>query len=228
MISRRFVRGLGVLAAAAAFAAIPWSAVLAGEDMPGSKPAEKPKQEPKEKAPELPKAPDFSVKDLDGKDRTLGEFAGKWVVLEWINLGCPFVRKHYDPSAMQALQQKYKDKGVVWLSVCSTNPTHKDYRTAADFKKDVATYKAVPAAVLLDSDGVMGKAYGAKTTPEIRIINGKGEIVYQGAIDDDPSMKGDPSKANCYVSQVLDAVLDGKAAPVASTKPYGCSVKYAK
>ena len=222
MMNLRIGRRTALLAAAAlAVVSLPFVSAFADE----SKPAEKPPEEKKE--PVLPKAPDFKLMDIDGKERTLAEFKDKWVVLEWTNYSCPFVVKHYKPGAMQALQAKYTAKGVVWLSICSSAEGKQGHLSPADWKKAVADAKASPTAVLLDADGATGLAYGAKTTPDMRVINGKGELVYSGAIDDDPSAKGDPAKASCYVSQVLDAVLEGKTPPVTSTKPYGCSVKYA-
>lgn len=217
----RFGRRTALLAAAAlAVVSVPFLSAFADDAKPAAPPEEK-------KEAVLPKAPEFKLKDLDGKERTLAEFQGKWVVLEWTNYGCPFVKKHYVPGAMQALQTKYTGKGVVWLSICSSAEGKQGYMTPEEWKKAVAEAKSAPTAVLLDADGATGMAYGAKTTPDMRVINGKGEIVYSGAIDDDPSVKGDPTKATCYVAQVLDAVLDGKTPPVTSTKPYGCPVKYA-
>jgi peroxiredoxin len=193
-----------------------------------AKPAKPAEAAPKAAETAEAKAADFKVKDLDGKERTLAEFKDKWIVLEWANYGCPYVKKHYDPGHMQKLQKTYTDKGVVWLTVCSTEAKHKDYLSADDFKKAVAEKKAVPTAVLLDTDGAMGKAYGARKTPEIRIVNPKGTIVYSGAIDASVDPKADPAKTQNYVVDVLDAVLADKACPIAKTEPYGCSVKYAK
>lgn len=178
--------------------------------------------------PARPAAPAFKVKDSQGKERTLEEFKGKWVVVEWVNPSCPFVKKFYAPGFLQAMQKKYADKGVVWLLACSTNPDHKDYMTAEQWKTYVAEAKVPAAAVLLDADGTMGKAYGATRTPEMRVICPQGTIVYTGAIDDNPAAKADPATARNYVAEVLDAVLAGKDAPLASAPAYGCSVKYAK
>jgi hypothetical protein len=205
---------------------------LAGDDAapaPKDPPKEQPpKEEPKpeppaapEEAEKAPNAPAFTVKDLDGKDRTLAEFAGKWVVLEWVNPGCPYVKKFYAPGVMQALQKKYVEKGVVWLSVCSTNPAHKDYKTAEQWKAHVAEAKLGATAVLLDSDGVMGKAYGAMKTPEVRIVCPKGTIQYVGAVDDNKDAKADPATARNYVAEVLDAVLADKTPAVTSAAAYG-------
>ena len=184
-----------------------------------------PKADPKageaEKKPEPVKAPEFTLKDLDGKERTLAEFAGKWVVLEWTNYSCPFVKKHYGPKSMQATQKTYMDKGVVWLSICSSGEGKQGYMLADAWKKAVADAGAAPTAVLLDAEGTVGHLYGARTTPDMRIVDPKGVIVYTGAIDDDSGMKSDPTKAKNYVALVLDAVLAGKDAPISETKAYG-------
>jgi len=180
-----------------------------------------------ETKPVAVKAPDFTLKDLDGKDRKLSDFAGSWVVLEWTNYSCPFVKKQYDPKAMQTLQKKYAEKKVVWLSICSSAEGKQGYLSPEDWKKAMAANGAAPTAMLLDADGTVGHLYDARTTPDMRVIDPKGNLVYKGAIDDNPSAQADPLKSTNYVAQVLDAVLAGKPAPVAETKPYGCGVKYA-
>jgi peroxiredoxin len=172
--------------------------------------------------PEPVKAPDFTLKDLDGKERKLSEFLGKVVVLEWTNYSCPFVKKHYGPGAMQALQKTYTEKGVVWLSICSSAEGKQGFQKTEDWKKAVAEAKASPTALLPDADGTVGHLYGARTTPDMRIVDAKGFLAYSGAIDDDPSMKSDPAKAKVnYVAQALDAMLAGKEPPTAETKAYG-------
>ena len=167
------------------------------------------------------KAPEFALKDLDGKERKLSEFAGKYVVLEWTNYGCPFVKKHYGPGAMQALQKKYTDLGVIWLSICSSADGKEGHMSPEGWKAALAGNKAAPTAVLLDADGKIGHLYAARTTPDMRIIDPTGKLIYSGAIDDTPSPKADPKDAKNYVVQVLDAVLAGKEPPVAETKSYG-------
>ena len=175
------------------------------------------------------KAPAFSLPDLDGKKHALADYKGKWVVLEWINHGCPFVKKHYKTGNMQALQKKYAKKGVIWLSVCSSAPGKQGYFKAEQWKKIQDKKGAMAKAVLLDPDGKVGRLYKARTTPQMVIINPKGGIVYDGAIDSKPYAKSleQTKSADNYVAKVLDAVMAGKEAPVAKTKPYGCSVKYA-
>ena len=211
------------------------SLVRADDTMPAPKPGETPAKpgEPAkpaegEKKAERPAAPAFTLKDLDGKERTLAEFAGKWVVLEWTNYSCPFVKKFYDSGFMQDLQKTYTGKGVVWLSINSSAEGKQGFQSVEEWKKAAADKKVASTAILLDTDGKVGHLYGAKTTPDIRVIDPKGGLVYEGAIDDQNDMKADPKKANNYVVQVLDAVLAGKDAPVKATKPYGCGVKYAQ
>lgn len=173
------------------------------------------------------KAPDFTLKDTSGKEHSLSDFQGKTVVLEWLNYGCPFVLKHYDSGNMQSLQEKYTGKDVVWLSINSTKPAHKDYKDPAESDKATEKHGARPTAVLLDEDGAVGKKYDAKTTPHMYVINPDGVLVYQGAIDSISSTNADDvKKADNYVAAALDAVMAGKEVGNATTKPYGCSVKY--
>jgi peroxiredoxin len=196
-------------------------------------PGEKPKAEkksPKEKDPKDAgetekkgtKAPDFTLLDLAGKKHSLKDFKGKTVVLEWCNYGCPFVKKHYKNGDMQALQKAYTAKGVVWLAIMSTNPKHKDYREPAALKEMNKERKAVPTAMLMDADGTVGRAYKAKTTPTMVVIDKDGYIAYHGAIDSvrsaDPA---DIKEAKNYVREALDAMLAGKPVPVAQTTSYG-------
>lgn len=172
-------------------------------------------------------APDFSLPDLDGKARTLAEFKGKHVVLEWVNHGCPFVKKHYDSDNMQALQKEFTGKGVVWLSICSSAEGKQGHMSAADWKKATADKGAAPTAVLIDADGKVGKLYGAKTTPHMYIVDPKGVLVYQGAIDDKDSYdKTDVQGSRNHVREALNESLAGKPVSKSSTTPYGCSVKY--
>ncbi|HVG93976.1 MAG TPA: thioredoxin family protein [Planctomycetota bacterium] len=177
---------------------------------------------------ERPMAPAFKVKDYDGKERTLEEFKGKYVVLEWVNLECPFVKKHYNGSAnMQKLQKTYADKGVVWLAICSSAAGKQGHLTPEGWKTAYTEKKMAATTVLIDGDGAVGKAYGAKTTPHMWIIGPKGTIEYTGAIDDDRNPQADPAKTKNFVAGALDALLAGKEPPVRETPPYGCSVKYA-
>ncbi len=170
---------------------------------------------------------DFTLKDHKGNSHNLSDFRGKWVVLEWINFGCPFVKKHYDSDNMQSLQKKYTGKDVVWLSICSSAPGKQGYFENHRLTDILKKHKFAGTAYLIDSDGKVGKQFGAKTTPQMVIINPEGEVVYNGAIDDTPSTDQDDIKdSKNYVSHVLDEVMSGKKAPLDYTKPYGCSVKY--
>jgi peroxiredoxin len=168
------------------------------------------------------KAPEFKLKDLDGKERTLKEFEGKTVVLEWVNHGCPYVKKHYESGNMQGLQKKYTEKGVIWLSICSSAEGKQGWMKPEEWKEKQKKLECAPTAVLLDASGEVGKLYGAKKTPTMCIVNAKGVRVYDGAIDDKPSAKQEDIKdAKNYVAQVLDALLDGKESPVRRTDAYG-------
>jgi len=171
-------------------------------------------------------APDFTTLDALGKSHQLSDFKGKHVVLEWTNPGCPFVVKHYNGN-MQALQKEFTAKGVVWLSINSTSKDAFDYLTPAILMAWKNDKKASASAVLMDESGKIGKLYSAKTTPHMVIINPQGLLVYAGAIDSVPSARIDDIKtATNYVRQGLNEALGGKVISVASTRAYGCSVKY--
>lgn len=174
-------------------------------------------------------APDFSLPASDGSNVSLASFKGKYVVLEWFNPGCPFVKKFYEPGKMQSLQETYGAKGVVWLSINSSAKGKEGYTDAKEAAALRTKWNIKAASSLLDADGKVGKLYGAKTTPHIYIINPEGNVIYAGAIDDKATTdSADIAGAKNYVSTTLDAVLATPAKPVevASTKPYGCSVKY--
>lgn len=172
-------------------------------------------------------APDFVAVDTSGVKHKLSDFAGKFVVLEWTNPGCPFVRKHYGSGNMPATQKAATDKGVVWLAINSTERAASDYLKADALDAWMKSQKAAPTAVLMDEDGVIGQVYGARTTPHIFIIDPKGTLVYAGGIDSIASARVDDIKtATNYVNQALGEVLGGKPVSMASTRPYGCSIKY--
>ncbi len=172
-------------------------------------------------------APDFVAVDTSGAKHKLSDFAGKFVVLEWTNPGCPFVRKHYGSGNMPATQKAATDKGVVWLAINSTERAASDYLKADALDTWMKSQKAAPTAVLMDEDGVIGQVYGARTTPHIFIIDPKGMLVYAGGIDSIASARADDIKtATNYVNQALGEVLGGKPVSTASTRPYGCSIKY--
>ncbi|UCF42403.1 MAG: thioredoxin family protein [Planctomycetota bacterium] len=168
------------------------------------------------------KAPQFTLKNYDGKEVSLSDYAGKTVVLEWFNYECPFVLYHYEkPKTMAGLADKYKDKDVVWLAVNSTK--HLSVEKNENFaEKHNLTYP-----ILDDRSGKVGRAYGAKTTPHMFIIDAKDKIVYDGAIDDSP-MGNKKEDAVNYVDKALAELTAGKAVSTPKTKPYGCSVKYAR
>jgi peroxiredoxin len=177
-------------------------------------------------APAGQPAPAFTAADLAGKPVNLADYKGKTVVLEWHNFGCPFVQKHYRSGNMQALQKKY-GSDVVWLAVNSTNKASSDYTEPAKLSSQLQGFNAVPARYLMDEPGTVGLAYGAKTTPHMYVIDPAGKVVYNGAIDDKRSTNVEDVKtAKNYVAAALDEMKAGKPVSVASTTPYGCSVKY--
>jgi len=172
-------------------------------------------------------APDFTLTDTNGQSHSLSDYKGKFVVLEWFNPDCPFVKKHYNSGNMPGLQKQYTAKGVVWLSIDSSAPGNEGNYPPQDLNKFMAAKGAAPTAVFTDADGKIGRLYGAQTTPHMFIIDPKGILIYQGAIDDTPSADIDDLKtAKNYVSAALDAAMAGKPVAVSATKSYGCSVKY--
>lgn len=173
------------------------------------------------------KAPDFKVKGAAGKPHSLSDYKGKWLVLEWFNKNCPYVRKHYGAGNMQMLQKKYSEKGVVWLTVISSAEGKQGHQSPKEALAVAKEKNSAAAAILLDESGDMGRAYGAKTTPHMFVISPKGSVVYAGAIDDNDSANPDviPESRN-YVAAALDSAMTGKPVETASSRPYGCSVKY--
>lgn len=172
-------------------------------------------------------APDFTLASIEGGKHSLSDYKGRFVVLEWNNFDCPFVRKHYSSGNMQALQETYGEKGVVWLTVLSSAPGKQGYYESDALAEMTAKKKWKAAAYLLDTDGAVGRAYGARTTPHMFVIDPDGVLIYGGAIDDKPSTKtADVEGATNYVSAALDAAMAGKDVGVKATTPYGCSVKY--
>jgi hypothetical protein len=172
-------------------------------------------------------APDFSVADATGAVRTLAEFAGQTVILEWTNYGCPYVRKHYDAGNMQALQRDAAARGIAWLQVISSAPGEQGHLDGPGAIARVATDNATVTATLLDPEGVMGRAYGALNTPQMVLINSEGVIVYQGAIDDRPSARPQTLEgATNYVRAAWADIDAGRTVQIAETTPYGCGVKY--
>ena len=172
-------------------------------------------------------APEFTLTDSKGTSHKLSDFRGKFVVLEWLNHECPFVKKHYSGGNMQKLQQEYTAKGVVWFSIISSAPGKQGHRTGPQAEADTKDKNAAPTAVLLDPSGEVGKKYDAKTTPEMFVLDKEGKILYAGAIDSIKSTdSADIAKAENHVRQALNAALAGQPVPKPKTTPYGCSVKY--
>lgn len=172
-------------------------------------------------------APAFTADDATGRSRSLAEFQGKVVVLEWWNPDCPFVGKHYDSGNMQKLQKAWTDKGVVWLTVNSSAAGQQGHLDGAKATALMSQRHGAASAVLLDPSGTVGRAYGAKTTPHMFVIDPKGVLLYDGAIDDKPSTRReDLATAKNYVVAALDAAMAGKSVETSRTQPYGCSVKY--
>jgi len=172
-------------------------------------------------------APDFSATDSKGKAHSVSEYKGKYVVLEWFNPECPFVKKHYGSGNMQKLQEEFTSKGVVWLSVDSSAPGKEGNLTAEEANQKMTEWKTKQTALLLDPDGKAGQAYGAKNTPHMFVINPEGKIIYEGAIDSKASANpADITGSTNYVKVALEESMSGKTVTTANTKPYGCSVKY--
>jgi peroxiredoxin len=172
-------------------------------------------------------APEFTLTGTDGKRHSLSDYKGKYVVLEWVNFDCPFVRKHYGSGNMQSLQKAYTAKDVVWLSICSSAPEKQGYFEVAEIKDRMKQLEAAPTQYLIDPDGAVGKKYEAKTTPHIFIINPEGKLIYAGGIDNIASTNVDDiPKATNYVRETLDRSMAGQEIIVKGSKPYGCSIKY--
>lgn len=172
-------------------------------------------------------APDFKGTDSNGKTQTLAQYRGKYVVLEWTNRDCPYTRKHYASGNMEALQKQWTAKGVVWLTVISSAPGEQGYATAAQENEYLEKMHAAPTAVVLDPSGGIGRLYDAKTTPNMFVVDPSGKLVYEGAIDDQPTP--DPASlkdARNFVSAALEQSMSGQPVATPVTRPYGCSVKY--
>jgi peroxiredoxin len=166
-------------------------------------------------------APDFTVKDIDGKTQKLSDYKGKIVVIEAYNLDCPYVVNHYKADAMQDLQAELTGKGVIWLTVNS------NYKGADRAKKEAESKKIKSSAIIYDPTGLIGKAYGLKTTPHMIVINKTGVVAYNGAIDDKPDPDHNPREAKNYVRAAVKQLLAGEPVKEAKTKPYGCGYKLA-
>jgi peroxiredoxin len=209
-MSKTFSRRSSILAGALLAAAIGLPAAARADAVPGQA------------------APAFELTDASGKKVMLADFKGKFVVLEWTNPGCPFVVKHYGSQNMQSLQKEATAKGVVWLSISSTARDHADYLPPPALAQRYKEWGSAPTAMLMDDSGKVGRAYGARTTPHMYVIDPKGLLVYAGGIDDKRSANPEDVKtAKNFVRAALAEALAGKPVGTPSATPYGCSVKYA-
>jgi peroxiredoxin len=173
-------------------------------------------------------APDFTGTGSNGKSIRLSDYRGKYVVLEWHNNGCPFVRKQYNSGNMQRLQKQWTNRGVVWFTILSSAQGKQGYATASEENDFLMKEQAAPTAALLDPSGAIGHLYDAKTSPHMFVINPQGVVIYDGAIDDKPTTDvNDVPGAKNFVSLALEQSMAGKPVETAATRPYGCSVKYA-
>ncbi len=172
-------------------------------------------------------APEFTLTDTAGKEVSLADYQGKIVVLEWLNYGCPFVKKHYDSGNLPSLQKRYTAKDVVWLSINSSAEGKQGYMPGQELAEASEKRGNKATAILLDTDGKVGKAYGARTTPHMYVIGKDGRLAYMGALDDKPTTdQSDLGEATNYVAAAVDALMAGGGVEVTKVKPYGCGVKY--
>jgi len=204
------MKSLLSLAGAAAFAVIPFPAATQAQAVVGSQ------------------SPNFTATDSHGQTHTLNQYRGKYVVLEWHNHDCPYTRKHYVSGNMEALQREWTAKGVVWFTVISSAPGQQGYMTDAEENDYLERMHADPTAVLIDAQGKLGHLFGARTTPEMYVIDPEGKLIYEGAIDNRPTPDvSDIQGADNYLSDALTEAMAGKPIEHPYTRSYGCSVKYA-
>lgn len=172
-------------------------------------------------------APEFTIKDAQGNQHSLSQYKGKNVVLEWFNPDCPFVKKFYKNGDMAAFQKKVVEAGDVWLTINSSAEGRQGHIAASDASEAQTKFGLASTALLLDPEGTVGRAYGARTTPHLFVVDANGTLAYAGAIDSIPSTSSDDvSRATNYVTEALTALKSGKKVETSSTEPYGCSVKY--
>lgn len=177
-------------------------------------------------APEIGQpAPDFTLTDTYGQGHSLDAHRGSWVVLEWFNFNCPYTQKHYRTGNIPSQQAKWTGRDVVWLSVITTPPgaapEPAELGALADRHGNQAT------AVVLDSDGTVGRAFGARTTPHLVVIDPTGELAYMGAIDDVPTARDeDLARATQLVDRALEQATAGQPVTVPVSRPYGCAITY--
>ncbi len=169
-------------------------------------------------------APAFAVADVQGRPVSLAALRGRAVVLEWTNPGCPFVQRHYRSGAMPALQRQARELGAVWITVNSTCKGHENYVEPRALLQAYEAWKAAPAHLVADPEGRLGRAYEARTTPHVFVIDATGLLRYMGAVDDDP--RGTRGERTAFVLEALKALRAGRSPVITSSKPYGCSVKY--
>ena len=172
-------------------------------------------------------APTFALPDTHGTDHALDQYRGQWVVLEWLNYGCPYVQKHYRTENIPSQQAKWRERGVVWLNIVSSAPGKQGYYEAAAMDALSEQWGNRAAAVLLDPEGKVGRLYAAKTTPHMFVIDPDGTLVYMGGIDDVPTARDqDLERATQLVDQALTEAMAGAPVSVPTSQPYGCTVKY--
>ncbi len=172
-------------------------------------------------------APAFNLPDTYGVEHALSDYEGEWVVLEWLNYDCPFVRKHYDSGNMPSLQETYGAKGVIWFAIVSSAPGKQGYFAPDEMNRRSEQAGSAAKAVLLDPEGTVGRLYGARTTPQMVLIDPAGTVLYNGAIDDKPSARIETIEgAHNYLVAAIDEAMAGKPVSVPTSQPYGCSVKY--
>ncbi len=172
-------------------------------------------------------APDFTLTDVLGNEHSLSDFRGQFVVLEWVNHGCPFVVKFYRPGEMQRLQKEYTERGVIWLTICSSREGEQGYYTKEEAARISEEKGAHHTAYLYDEPGDVGRLFGARVTPHMFVIDPDGILIYQGAIDSIRSTRSaDIERADNYVVMALEQAMAGEDVQIPVTQPYGCSVKY--
>jgi hypothetical protein len=173
-------------------------------------------------------APNFTGNDSNGKTHSLSYYRGKYVVLEWASQGCPYDQRHYINGSMEAVQRKWTNQDVVWLSIISSAPGQEGFVSPEEENRYIKKMRASPTAAILDPSGTIGRLYSAKTTPHMFVIDPSGKLIYAGAIDDNPTWDlSDHTRARNYVDEALTESMNGRPIQVQSTRPYGCSVKYA-
>jgi len=204
-----------------------WIPFLAGT-MLAATPTSVAMTEARRAGPEIGKpAPDFSLPDTNGEEHSLAQYHGKWVVLEWLNYDCPYVKKHYSSGNIPGQQEKWTAKGVVWMAIVSSAPGKQGYFEAADMNARSAKEGSRANAVLLDPDGKVGHLYDARTTPHMFVIDPDGVLRYMGGIDNVATARvEDLERATQLVDQALTELSAGKPVSVPTSRPYGCSVKY--